>query len=64
MDVPLPFGGPSRNQRERDSTINAQTKESLARVRRRLDSVVAARRSSDRLAQVQDSVRRGRQPQR
>ena len=59
IDTPLPFGGPSRKQRERDSTINAQTKEILARVRRRLDSAMATRerRHTDSLAHVEDSLR-------
>ena len=61
IDTPLPFGGPSRKQRERDSTINAQTKEILSRVQRRLDSAVATRqrRHTDSLAHVEDSLRRG-----
>lgn len=46
MDAPIPFGGPSRAQRKRDSTINAQTKAVLERVRQRLDSVAAARRAA------------------
>ncbi len=44
IDAPLPFGGPSRAQRQRDSTINAQTKAILVRVRHRLDSIAAARK--------------------
>ena len=44
IDAPLPFGGPSRAERKRDSTINAQTKAILVRVRQRLDSIAAARR--------------------
>lgn len=44
IDAPIPFGGPSRAQRKRDSTINAQTKAVLVRVRQRLDSIAAARR--------------------
>jgi hypothetical protein len=44
IDAPLPFGGPSRAERKRDSTINAQTKAVLVRVRQRLDSIAAARR--------------------
>lgn len=64
IDAPLPFGGPSRKQRDRDSTINAQTKESLARVFRRLDSVTAARRrrNAQSLAGAEDSSRRDTQP--
>lgn len=58
--LPLPFGGPSREQRQRDSAVNAVTSKRLARVRQRLDSVVAARRRSriDSLAQIADSLRR------
>jgi hypothetical protein len=57
--VPLPFGGPSREQRQRDSAVNAVTAKRLSRVRQRLDSVVAARRrkSLDSLAQIADSLR-------
>jgi hypothetical protein len=43
IDAPIPFGGPSNAQRKRDSTINAQTKAVLVRVRQRLDSIAAAR---------------------
>jgi hypothetical protein len=46
IDAPVPFGGPSNAQRRRDSAINAQTKAVLERVRQRLDSVAAARRSA------------------
>jgi hypothetical protein len=57
--APLPFGGPSRKQWERDRAIHAQTLEILARVRQRADSVAAARRRqrADSLAQLQDSLR-------
>jgi hypothetical protein len=60
ISVPLPFSGPSREQRQRDSAVNAVTAKRLARVRQRLDSVVAARRRSrmDSLAQIADSSRR------
>src|SRR6185312_12042900 len=44
LDAPIPFGGPSRAQRKRDSTINAQTKAALQRIWQRLDSIAAARR--------------------
>lgn len=51
IDAPIPFGGPSNAQRKRDSTINAQTKAVLVRVRQRLDSIAAARqRHADSLA--------------
>jgi hypothetical protein len=61
ISVPLPFGGPSREQRQRDSAVNAVTAKRLERVRQRLDSVVAARRRSrmDSIAQIADSSRRG-----
>lgn len=60
--APLPFGGPSRAQRERDRAINAVTAKRLAHVRQHLDSVAAARRrtGSDSLEQVADSLRRNR----
>jgi hypothetical protein len=60
ISAPLPFGGPSRARRQRDSAINATTAKRLARVRQRLDSVAAARRrrSLDSLAQIADSLRR------
>jgi hypothetical protein len=61
--VPLPFGGPSNAQRERDRRAYEDTKRMMARVQRRADSVVAARRRrfADSLAQVADSqVRRPR----
>lgn len=63
--IPLPFGGPSREQRERDRAIHAQTLEILARVQRRVDSVVAARRRwrADSLAHVEDSLRQDTRPQ-
>ena len=55
--VPLPFGGPSNAQRERDRRAYEETKRMMARVQRRADSVVAARRRrfADSLAQVADS---------
>lgn len=64
IDAPVPFGGPSRKQRERDSTINAQTKETLARIQRRLDSasVTRQRRHTDSLAHVEDSSRTNTRP--
>lgn len=55
IDAPIPFGGPSNAQRKRDSTINAQTKAVLVRVRQRLDSIAAARRRrADSLAAVEE----------
>lgn len=59
--VPLPFGGPSTAQRERDRRAYEETRRMMARVHRRADSVVAARRRrfADSVAQVADSqVRR------
>lgn len=54
IDAPIPFGGPSNAQRKRDSTINAQTKAVLVRVRQRLDSIAAARRRhADSLAALE-----------
>ena len=54
IDAPPPFGGPSRRQRERDSTIDSETKENLTRVQQRVDSLAATRRRKyiDSLAQV------------
>jgi hypothetical protein len=62
--APLPFGGPSRTQRERDRAVHAQTKEILARVQRRADSIAVARQRwrADSLAQAQDSLRRDLRP--
>lgn len=70
IDAPLPFGGPSRKHRERDSTINAQTMEMLSRLRRRADSaeVTQQRRHADSLARIEHSPQhiedslRGSQP--
>ncbi|HEV2179148.1 MAG TPA: hypothetical protein VGR59_02455 [Gemmatimonadaceae bacterium] len=54
IPAPIPFGGPSNAQRKRDSTINAQTKAVLVRVRQRLDSIAAARRRhADSVAAVE-----------
>jgi hypothetical protein len=62
--VPLPFGGPSNAQRERDRRAYEDTKRMMARVQRRADSVVAARRRrfADSLAQVADSQLRRARP--
>jgi len=59
IPVPLPFGGPSRKQRERDRAIEAQLKPVRALRQQRVDSVVAARRErrADSLARVTDSLR-------
>lgn len=59
IPIPLPFGGPSRAQRERDRAIHAQTVEILARLQRRADSIVTARRQqlADSLAYAEDSLR-------
>lgn len=64
MGIPLGVGGgPSREQRRRDSTVNAQTMQMLARVRRRADSVVAARKARrDSLAQLDGSSRHDIRP--
>jgi hypothetical protein len=56
VDAPLPFGGPSRKHRQRDSTINAQTIEMLARIRQRADSAeVMQQRKRDSLARIERS---------
>jgi hypothetical protein len=44
IPVGLPGGGPSRAQRKRDSTVNAHVLPILERLRKRADSVQAARR--------------------
>jgi len=55
----LPFGGPSHETRERDRAISAQTKEIQARIQRRVDSTLAARRQRrvDSLARVDHAMR-------
>jgi hypothetical protein len=59
ISVPLPFGGPSKKQRERDRAIEAQLKVLRALRQQRIDSVVASRkrRLADSLARVADSLR-------
>jgi len=54
VPVGLPFGGPSRKQRERDRAIAAQLMAIRALRQHRVDSVVAARqrRQADSLARV------------
>ena len=61
IPVPLPFGGPSKKERERDRAIEAQLKVTRALRQQRIDSVVAARkrRLADSLARVPDSLRSG-----
>lgn len=44
IPVGLPGGGPSRAQRQHDSTVNAHVLPILERLKRRADSVLAARR--------------------
>jgi hypothetical protein len=62
--VPLPFGGPSNAQRKRDRQAYEETKLMMARLQRRVDSVVATRRRrfADSLAQVADSQVRHARP--
>lgn len=57
--VPLPFGGPSRKQRERDRREYAEALKILARVNERADSIIAARRRrfADSVAMFMDSSR-------
>jgi hypothetical protein len=59
VSVPLPFGGPSKKQRERDRAIEAELKVSRALRQQRIDSVLAARkhRLADSGARVSDSPR-------
>lgn len=63
VSVPLPFGGPSREQRRRDSATHAQNRVMLARLKQRADSLAALRKRlrSDSLARVADSLRRVKQ---
>lgn len=46
IPVGLPGGGPTRAQRQRDSTVNADVQARLARLRARQDSIAQARRDS------------------
>jgi hypothetical protein len=63
VSVPLPFGGPSKKQRERDRAIEAELNASRALRQQRIDSIVAAivaarkRRLADSLARARDSLR-------
>ncbi len=59
IPIGLPFGGPSHDTRERDRAIYAQTKEIQARIQRRVDSTLAARRQRrvDSLARVDHAMR-------
>ena len=65
IPVPLPFGGPSRKQRERDRAIEAELKPIRARRQQKVDSIVAARvrRRADSLAHLPDSLRAAARPQ-
>ena len=57
IPVPLPFGGPSRKQRERDRAVHAQNLEALTRLQRRADSLAALRkRTADSLRVRRDSL--------
>jgi hypothetical protein len=59
IPVPLPFGGPSKKQRERDRAIFAELQKSVALRQQKADSIAAARkRRADSLAQLADSGRR------
>jgi len=62
--VPLPFGGPSRKQRERDRALGAELMVMRAVRQARIDSIVAARqrRRTDSLARIADSMRAGARP--
>jgi hypothetical protein len=65
IPVPLPFGGPSRKQRERDRAIEAELKPIRALRQQKVDSIVAARerRRADSLAHLPDSLRPAARPQ-
>jgi len=58
IPVPLPFGGPSRKQRERDRALFAELLVTVARRQQRVDSLAAARRArhADSLAVSTDSL--------
>ena len=64
IPIPLPFGGPSRKQRERDRAIGAELAVMRAVRQARVDSIVAARqrRRADSLARIADSMRAGVRP--
>jgi hypothetical protein len=56
--LPLPFGGPSRKQRERDRAVHARTLEMLGRLHRKADSLAARRRrTADSVVVPRDSTR-------
>jgi hypothetical protein len=58
--VPLPFGGPTRKQRERDRAKEAELKPNWALRQQKVDSIKAARqRGADSLARLPDSLRLG-----
>ena len=58
IPVPLPFGGPSRKQRERDRAIEAELKVMRAQRQARIDSIVATRRRrADSLARAANRTR-------
>lgn len=59
IPIGLPFGGPSHEMRERDRAMFAQAKEIQARIQRRADSTLAARRQRhvDSLARVDHATR-------
>jgi len=59
IPIGLPFGGPSHETRERERAIFAQTQEIQARIQRRVDSTLAARRQRhvDSLARVDHATR-------
>jgi len=59
IPIGLPFGGPSHETRERERALFAQTQEIQARIQRRVDSTLAARRQRhvDSLARVDHATR-------
>ncbi len=58
IPVPLPFGGPSRKQRERDRAVEAQLKVLRAQRQARIDSILATRRRrADSLARGANRTR-------
>jgi hypothetical protein len=64
IPVPLPFGGPSRKQRERDRALFAELLVTVGRRQQRVDSIAAARRArhADSLGVLTDSLHPGTPP--
>lgn len=65
VSAPLPFGGPSKKERERDRAIEAQLKVARALRQQRIDSIVAARqrRLADSLARAAGLTTQSNRPE-